>query len=514
MSNPSTDLQKDENKDTSQPKPGNIATSATAELIKVGGSAVTLISGVVAVIAWFYSLSPLLFIPLMAVLFFLAFYFLFVPKLKRLEAENQSLKETQDTTGLDAEKIILEAEKHVALGSADEYEKKLQEYDWLLKIEKEDSENIDKRVDVQKVEYSDHDFEGHPHLVIVFAITVFNKSVFSVTFENRISGKLLFDKKPFDEKIQFHEPPPVIKRNETGTIRIEQRLNDSEVAALKRVMERFEEQCKNNTSRGVPIPTEIDFSNLVITVKGADKFPQILPNKLDMFYVKKFEVTRRNFNLQSSQIKNPEVIELENKIDRILSEHDRALKERDAYIDKIDFLIEPVLNQRENIDKFVVLEKIFFRGVDTRTVPMLHFTLQIRNYSFFDVEIVNELDGFIYLKVPEGGVLSLTPLKFQGMKFFSDNREIPATKTAQVDFTQRLLDGDLGYIERWKQNREDLRENFENYFVMDKLEIRIKGVNDIWKVEEKKLHIPKNAYPIDMEKYYFETGRFEYEESN
>ena len=102
MSNQSTELQKGGEKKTLPPTTStDNANNRTQELIRTGGSMVTILMGVSFFLTWFYNLSPLLFIPLTAVLISLAFvglyYYKINPEFLRLETEKQSLNETLES---------------------------------------------------------------------------------------------------------------------------------------------------------------------------------------------------------------------------------------------------------------------------------------------------------------------------------------------------------------------------------------------------------------------------------
>lgn len=97
MPNQPTDLQNNETKEVQPAQATDVK-----ELIRTGGSAVTLTLGIAALLAWIFSLSPLLFIPLTGVLTTLVFIGLYVykikPKFEKLATENETLKEVNTNT--------------------------------------------------------------------------------------------------------------------------------------------------------------------------------------------------------------------------------------------------------------------------------------------------------------------------------------------------------------------------------------------------------------------------------
>ncbi len=73
--------------------------------------------------------------------------------------------------------------------------------------------------------------------------------------------------------------------------------------------------------------------------------------------------------------------------------HEGDIRERDAFLQKFEFLVETVSRQREEIDAYVELERFFYCRIDTGTVPTLILAAEIRNRSFFFVELDNSVSG-------------------------------------------------------------------------------------------------------------------------
>lgn len=129
MSNESTELQRIENNETLQSSAANnVANNQTFELIKVGGSLMTLLGGLLAFIAWVFSLSPLVFIPITVIVISLAFfglyYYRIVPKFQRqiegLEGNIKSLEDKQ--TALLESKEVEKTEKPLRIKVKEIYE--------------------------------------------------------------------------------------------------------------------------------------------------------------------------------------------------------------------------------------------------------------------------------------------------------------------------------------------------------------------------------------------------------
>ncbi len=132
---------------------------------------------------WLSEISALIF-----VLAGLALYFLFIkPKIKRLETENKLLKEeasllsekykntTIETLKGEIENLKEELTQSTALPDFQaEYKVSLikereDQIRFLSERAAKEEDNITAFVRVERVVYSDHDFEGHPHAKIIFA---------------------------------------------------------------------------------------------------------------------------------------------------------------------------------------------------------------------------------------------------------------------------------------------------------------------------------------------------------
>ena len=285
---------------------------------------VTILTGIVYVISFVYSLSVFAYLPLISVvgalvcvISGLAYYFISLrPRNKRLAAENESLKteleplKTEHQKQLDALKEGSENETETIKASLsdtltnvqtavkinDERIAKLNEIGWLIELAEKQAKTISTYVIAEEVKYSNHDFEGRSHYKVIFVIRVSNKSVFNIAFENSIGGWLKFNHEPFLGEKRFAETPPTIKPFETGFIRIEQRLSSTEVEMLERAMQKYENDSENYKSGGIPVASQIDLYDLIITVKANEKFPTVLSKPLHTFNLS-FDVTKKEFNL-------------------------------------------------------------------------------------------------------------------------------------------------------------------------------------------------------------------------
>jgi hypothetical protein len=157
--------------------------------------------------------------------------------------------------------------------------KELEDISWLIEFAKNQKQNIADFVSVEgKVIKAEHEFEGiHFTLKIVFALRIFNKSVFKITFENEndngVGGKISFNGETFTEKKRFFEEPKIIEPLCTESIYIEQRLDRPDVnklqSALQAYKEEFERYRDSSLVNTLNEPL-IDLDELILTIKIID----------------------------------------------------------------------------------------------------------------------------------------------------------------------------------------------------------------------------------------------------
>jgi hypothetical protein len=154
--------------------------------------------------------------------------------------------------------------------------KTLEENQWLIDYSKKQAQHIYDFVSVEdRILKSDHNFDDtESSFKIIFAISIFNKSVFKITFENKIAGgDLTFKLEPFLERKRILEPLPVIEPLCRGTLRIEQRLDKQDVAKLKSALQAYYEEVeryRHSRLEGSVIEPTINFDGLLLIIKLAD----------------------------------------------------------------------------------------------------------------------------------------------------------------------------------------------------------------------------------------------------
>jgi hypothetical protein len=214
----------------------------------------------------------------------------------RNEIEALKAERENETEEINASLTNAVTNVQTAVKINDERIAKLNEIAWLIELAEKQAKTISSYVIAEEVKYSNHDFEGRSHYKVIFVIRVSNKSVFNIAFENSIGGWLKFNHEPFLGEKRFAETPLAIKPFETGFIRIEQRLSSTEVEMLERAMQKYEKDCENYKSGGIPVASQIDLYDLIITVKANEKFPTVLSKPLHTFNLS-FDVTKKEFNL-------------------------------------------------------------------------------------------------------------------------------------------------------------------------------------------------------------------------
>lgn len=501
----------------------------TKDLITVGGT-ILAISGtsLTAMIGYFSNLPAYLYLPLASLVFLvfsLGWYFLSLrPYNRRLLDHIETLEAAQAEqlpvasdelaaalTEIEAlkERIANVKESREILRNELEDDKKtlreeLEGLNRLVVLEKQHLEKIDLKFRMVRAFYC---FEELNKSIpsINFGFDVCNDSIFEVLIE-KVEGYIEYKgDKLTGEMFCISKPSKIAPLTRHATFTITQRITQTEKPAL---------WAARQSLRGA----NFRISNLNITFRGGENADLIQSRKLEVSsdYAEDYE-PRAIVELreQIETLRNEHQAEAENNklnaegaIERLKRDHETALKERDGELDKIDFLIEPLKHQREYIGSYIVIERVFFLGIDMHSVPTLKFALRIRNHSCFDLELINHLEGNLYMDVPDtGGELNWDKHnihKFQGIKFLSNGDETGIDAVggvAEIGFSQRVDQSELEYLEQWKLNRPDLKNNYENYFIVNKLKFKIKGADPKWKVEEKEFTIPKEKIPLHKDRY-------------
>lgn len=172
-------------------------------------------------------------------------------------------------------------------------------------------------------------------------------------------------------------------------------------------------------------------------------------------------------------------------------QYEQAIAQKDAVLLENQSLIDLAKEQKANIENYVVLKKFFFCYISTETVPTAYFALEIRNNSYFDVELDDNI----------GNLMEFEMLRLRGVKFFHSTtpRIIRSISTERITFAQQLSGEDMKFIEDFTKKRPDMQK--EHLFRVNKLEFTIKGVNGDSQITARKLKIRDGFRVIDREKY-------------
>lgn len=191
------------------------------------------------------------------------------------QATIQDLKTTiQDL--LAANKSLQESQNSDFQNELRQRDALLNEVAFLLEPQRNQKENIAAFVKVTRIQYSTHDFEHHPFPYLTFVFDISNHSVFDITLGDEIVGRLNFRRAELLAEKHFEQPPPIITAfGGTGCVRVVQRLTDVETASIKKAV-------KDRADRTNLNPPEIDFRDIVFTIKGSASFPQIVAKQLSV----------------------------------------------------------------------------------------------------------------------------------------------------------------------------------------------------------------------------------------
>lgn len=134
-------------------------------------------------------------------------------------------------------------------------------YQWLHEIANQQAENIAKHVRLEKPFTYDHRLNADiPSIGLKFPIR--NYSVFTIGIEKGINGEIYYDGVELAEPRIIRYADENIGFMQLGGISIEQRLTKTEAAHIAKMQGTFH------------------FSALKITIKGADQFPDLKPQRL------------------------------------------------------------------------------------------------------------------------------------------------------------------------------------------------------------------------------------------
>jgi len=382
-------------------------------------------------------------------------------------------------------------------------------YEKFLKLRSDHLELLRPKFRIVRVFYCFEQLD-EPMPYINFGIDLCNDTVFEIVIE-KVEGYIEFeDRRLKGEITAFDKPVKIAPMTSYASITISQFITETEKPALL---------AARQSLRGA----NFRVSNLEISFKGGENAPEIKFRKLEIHreYAEESEI-REIVELREEivRLRREHKAEAEslteftdNRIKKIQADWDADVKQRDKYIEKFDFVISPISEQRDHIGKFVDLEKMFLLGPDNSTVPTLRFMVSIHNRSFFELELVLPMQGYISLIVPPEGQLGWNARnthRFEKTPRFTStkHRKIGACDTSAFDFELRITKEEQEHIENWKKNRPDLK--FENYLRFEHLEINFKGVKDVYGVNATRLPISRNVFAIEYGDYVIKMARFEY----
>ena len=323
------------------------------------------------------------------------------------------------------------------------------EYDWLIEYAQKQEQNIALSVEIDNVIYSKSDLEGLPYFYIVFALNVFNKSVYPITFDDKIDNKLIFGYEPLKLTPTFDEPPPLIKPLERGTIRINQRFEKDEAESIQRALDTFEAEWierSQKKSGGHPIPKKFEFKELIFTIKSSKRFKKVKSAAAKILFLE-YEVTKKNFNLKTAVVKSIEFTEFEQEVEKYKNKN----AEKAKILSDHEWLINEAAIQSGSIDKYVYWRQSLYTG--NRIEDRIHyivFVLSIYNASVLEIVIDNPIGGKI-LVADRRLVLD--------KKLYESPRIIYPNTQENILIQQYLTDEETNFINNKVNNYNQLRED-------------------------------------------------------
>ena len=152
----------------------------------------------------------------------------------------------------------------------------LEKYKWLHERADTQSKDISNYIELVEIRWCYEELDTGLTRT-VFALDIFNKSVFGITIEKEVGGLIYFAGTDLLEKKSILNDPVRCKSASKASITIEQRLSPSEVHLIKTSDRRMD---------------GFNIEHLVITIKGNEGFP-LQPQRL--------QITQRGSILRSNQ---------------------------------------------------------------------------------------------------------------------------------------------------------------------------------------------------------------------
>ncbi len=192
-----------------------------------------------------------------------------------LNAKNQSLRE--------AHKKEIEGLNQQHANYSEEIEKEnirikkaWDEKRWLMELAEKQAKQIKRYISIVDIGNVAQNFEEHHHIKsLIFYLRIRNCSVYEITFENNIEGRLHFRSNPLIGTKLFNElPPPVIQAGKMTEVYITQRLDANEVACMRDLLARR----KAGTFHDNVI---VVLDGLILKVKDSSDTPHFAPTPLE-----------------------------------------------------------------------------------------------------------------------------------------------------------------------------------------------------------------------------------------
>lgn len=202
--------------------------------------------------------------------------------------------------------------------------------------------------------------------------------------------------------------------------------------------------------------------------------------------------------LKTEHQKEIESLNIANEVQ--VKELEKTISQRETAYDRNRWLIEGADGQREKIDEYVVLEEVHFYEINKERVPRIIFHLKIRNKSFLEIKVGEDISGAIMFDT----------VSLKGSKYFYGFTSILPSNTEWVRLAQDLPQEQLEYIEKFIANDSDAQRWIERYFSMKHLKIKIQGNDESLKVTEKELRISGDFKILDSAKVAKANEEYEY----
>ncbi|HLM01491.1 MAG TPA: hypothetical protein VK400_10600, partial [Pyrinomonadaceae bacterium] len=166
------------------------------------------------------------------------------------------------------------------------------------------------------------------------------------------------------------------------------------------------------------------------------------------------------------------------------------LERLEKRLEDVAWLEENAQMQRENIDNYVYLEKFLFSRIDTQTIPKLILVAEIRNTSYFEVELETPLKGLVEFDV----------LTLRGHTYINEYSlsVIPPLRAHRFTIEAEITKEQQEYIESFPKEH---KIPIEKGLIIHKLVLTIKGAYAVSQIIPKPLKI-RNGFKIFNGKEY------------